>query len=803
MVINDTELIVAVGSELRVMTLGEVKLNNKASRSYKVLHTPNLQFDVHQLALNPSGKLLAVAGAFQIAVVVLPRPGFTKLVPQVVDCKSIQVGQYHHATTDAAPIAKVEWHPWGEAGSTLMVMTTDGKLREYDISTDTEEPQQVVSFVQPRPPKKSKSYRVVDESEYEVASFTFGKGLADWGPLTVYAVLKSGDIYACCPYMPQNASIPSSYIHALECFVSAKQEFLAHMIPPPADMETYTRAYDYQYKYIKALLKQLPPGTVYPAASRPVLLHPPATIRTPTRIQGPFLLQPSPRDVDGTEGGYATDILYMKFGAEAEVGEEWQDEGETERLGLVLVTYQDGRVDVCLDVEKVEARWETTQTTPTDRNAELPMLAVYESVDLGLVSMLSSCQPPLLDLLAGNQPVLHADPIHDDTVYVYHAFGVHALYLDKLLRSLAAALHGDPTDKALLSSLEESEQTDVRPVVSTFSVERRSSNPVIAVSIPNDVYLTYSIFILTSSMRVVSFVLNLRSDALPEPSNPPERAASVPPPEKPLLLLPSGARAYTSLLGDKPFEPPAIFARQTGLPSQPLLALPPPPPNTGANAKEFRLTPDTLRYLGQTYERFSAQIQQVQLGYLAVQSRSALQKEEHERQARKFQEVMEKAKQLKTERREKTLRRVDEVKGEMNDLLARMKRVLGMIARKANPELSGVERRWFEELERMKEQVVGHGRYDESSLVARGKMVEHEYTRLLPHLRAEEEKEQLRKARDRNDEIGLSQMFEFGQQFEHEQRRIANLQKELQQLALKMDVTLPRPPPLSAGSKVG
>lgn len=36
MVINDTELIVAVGSELRVMTLGEVKLNNKASRSYKV-----------------------------------------------------------------------------------------------------------------------------------------------------------------------------------------------------------------------------------------------------------------------------------------------------------------------------------------------------------------------------------------------------------------------------------------------------------------------------------------------------------------------------------------------------------------------------------------------------------------------------------------------------------------------------------------------------------------------------------------------------------------------------------------------
>ena len=43
--------------------------------------------------------------------------------------RSIQVGQYYHASRTAAPIAKVEWHPWGEGGTTLLVMTTDGKLR--------------------------------------------------------------------------------------------------------------------------------------------------------------------------------------------------------------------------------------------------------------------------------------------------------------------------------------------------------------------------------------------------------------------------------------------------------------------------------------------------------------------------------------------------------------------------------------------------------------------------------------------------------------------------------------------------
>lgn len=47
--------------------------------------------------------------------------------------RSVQVGQFYHAALNSAPVAKIEWHPWGEAGSTLLVMTIDGKLRQ-DIS---------------------------------------------------------------------------------------------------------------------------------------------------------------------------------------------------------------------------------------------------------------------------------------------------------------------------------------------------------------------------------------------------------------------------------------------------------------------------------------------------------------------------------------------------------------------------------------------------------------------------------------------------------------------------------------------
>lgn len=115
--------------------------------------------------------------------------------------RSLRIGTSYHSKSTSS-IAKADWHPWGAAGTTLLVMTVDGKLREYDVSFDPEEPQNTLDFVSE---KKRGSYAAIDDSEREVASFTFGKGKADWGPLTIYALMKSGDIYAICPYLPENA----------------------------------------------------------------------------------------------------------------------------------------------------------------------------------------------------------------------------------------------------------------------------------------------------------------------------------------------------------------------------------------------------------------------------------------------------------------------------------------------------------------------------------------------------------------------------------------------------------------------
>jgi nucleoporin NUP82 len=53
----------------------------------QTLHTPNIQFNIHQLVLCPGGKMLAVAGKHQVAVIMLPRQAYYKLVTAKVDCK--------------------------------------------------------------------------------------------------------------------------------------------------------------------------------------------------------------------------------------------------------------------------------------------------------------------------------------------------------------------------------------------------------------------------------------------------------------------------------------------------------------------------------------------------------------------------------------------------------------------------------------------------------------------------------------------------------------------------------------------
>ena len=167
----------------------------------------------------------------------------------------------------------------------------------------------------------------------------------------------------------QHRSVPSTYIHALQLFVEAKRD--QTLQEGSSSAREFSVLYEYQHKYVTALVKQLPSEMLFPTQSQTVPIHPPTTIRHKPLRQGPFLLQPSPLTIEGSEGGDATDIIYATLGN----GEDEQCDGETEKLGIVMIAYQDGKVDVCLDVDKVEARWEK-KTVNSVSNISLLMPAL-------------------------------------------------------------------------------------------------------------------------------------------------------------------------------------------------------------------------------------------------------------------------------------------------------------------------------------------------------------------------------------------------------------------------------------------
>ena len=137
--------------------------------------------------------------------------------------------------------------------------------------------------------------------------------------------------------------------------------------------------YDHQRKYIHTLTKQLPADDSFSqdiaqstgllmelsiSSFSPVSTSKPrsvlVTVEAPTNIklepesQGPFRFRPAPGPSPAPEwDDLATDVLYTHLFTD----QPRRSMTKTADAGVILITYSDGRVDVCLDLVKVEAVW--------------------------------------------------------------------------------------------------------------------------------------------------------------------------------------------------------------------------------------------------------------------------------------------------------------------------------------------------------------------------------------------------------------------------------------------------------------
>lgn len=107
--------------------------------------------------------------------------------------------------------------------------------------------------------------------------------------------------------------------------------------------------YEYQRKYIDALVQQLPEES--DDTNKRVTIRAPTMIRLEVERQGPFQCEPagSPSELEDWDD-LAAEIHYM-------LSSTTKKDDSVPPVGIILVAFVDGRVDVCLDMIKVEPLW--------------------------------------------------------------------------------------------------------------------------------------------------------------------------------------------------------------------------------------------------------------------------------------------------------------------------------------------------------------------------------------------------------------------------------------------------------------
>ena len=111
------------------------------------------------------------------------------------------------------------------------------------------------------------------------------------------------------------------------------------------------------------------------------------------------------------------------------------------------------------------------------------MFSVYETIDLGTLSQLEGMSDEAkMEILEKNNVTFYPDPIHNDTIYAYHAFGVHVLNLSPIFQHLAAAIKEENED-AVNKLMQKSANTSVQAIVNTYSVQSQYVSYLLSVFI--------------------------------------------------------------------------------------------------------------------------------------------------------------------------------------------------------------------------------------------------------------------------------------------------------------------------------
>lgn len=322
--------------------------------------------------------------------------------------RSFAIDEFQLSASASAAITKVLWHPLGEGGNSLWVLTADGKLRyavlpyriipdenrEYDI-VQPQDPAQTFSFLSSTSSASSSRFTAIDPLSRYATSFAFSPSQHDYtAAFMIHVLMANGDIYVMGPVTPLHTEMSLRDLQGLKAYADGKLkrdgesgrigmltqwvDGLVRQVKADDDTRrrreeesTLSRRNSTLYGHRRSgsavsaisMEKAPPPEGV-------VRIHPPHLterggpapgIHRSIMRQGPVLLDPAPLDVSNgeeDEDQVASD-LYI-FASVLNEGEQ----GVT----VVAIAWSGGRVDLGIQVNKPEPRWISSRVSFDDRH---------------------------------------------------------------------------------------------------------------------------------------------------------------------------------------------------------------------------------------------------------------------------------------------------------------------------------------------------------------------------------------------------------------------------------------------------
>ncbi|KAI5837597.1 hypothetical protein DFP73DRAFT_504399 [Morchella snyderi] len=709
-----TEIFVARGNEVRVADLQDLKARQPAQhsvegyREYKRLDLPELDFDICQLEISKDGVFLAIIGENELAVCVLPAEGLSKMEnPKLRVPAFHKVGEnvYNKATF---PIVRVLWHPLGVDDASLVVLSKDGMIRSYDFKVGRDitfsiADQEIDLYLLSGRARYSNGFSA-DESEMEPASCCFGEGAEGWRRFTLYILMRGGDIYALTPL------VPSRWMASRECLQKLSLSITADLESIDQDASLQEKLIlRQQTKWINDILTQETnlENSFGASQSTPwkknqtYLTRPGLDARSKEdllpHLQGPFLFQPPPVEFPGDY--YACDIFHTEAGS----------------LGVIGILYSNGKVDICLEFELLRAKWVDKKKRHQEQLADLPVIAAFESIDLGLNAG--------RDNAITNWPVFVPDPRSEQVWFVNHNSGVVSFSMKGWLNKLSAVLDREEDPDFMTFTLEKSPQSTVSVVLDNRG-KSLHPNPAVGSVVIYEAYLGY-IFVAATLKGVAAAefdeVLAAGSRSSETIAKAEQLRMSTSASQRSNTLSTSTQRKMNILL--PPYNPSVQF-RQRGQLAQLLQQVLEQNPRLVRSPVVF--STESNEFLRKARDALKLEYDGIMEAAQEMYDRAALQRIEYRKQIETIHRADEQLAKIQSkdvrERLERYLKRQEE-------LQSRADEVLKLLIVKSETGLSDAEKKWFKEVGKIEERVVGEGRV---ALAARKEMVARMMDELKP-----------------------------------------------------------------------